>query len=75
MIKMMRNWRYWVLAALGAVVVICILGEPIGGNIILQFAGSKAVALIAAYMFVHLLRYWASRNEIDDIIKNVKEED
>lgn len=75
MVRYLKNWRNWVLTALAAVAVICVIGDPVDGNIILSFAGSKAIALIAVYLFIHLYIYWTDKKKIDDVIKNVKEED
>lgn len=75
MAKMIKNWRYWLIMAIGFT-AFCLMGAPNENNplyweilILTKFA---AVALTIAD--VALYTWFAMRGEIDDVLDFMKDE-
>lgn len=74
MLRIILNWRYWVLLAIGSVALIGIFGTPEdyeGFAWWVAFFVSKAIGFYLGYLYFRLFMYWDDRNEIAELSKLV----
>ena len=74
MFRIILNWRYWVLFAIGSFAVIGIFGSPKdydGFAWWMVFILSKVIGFNLGYLYFRLFIYWDSRNEIAELSKFV----
>lgn len=68
--KIILNWRYYVLLAIGSISIIGIFGYPEsyeGIAWILAFVISKIIGFYFGYLYFRLFEYWDSRNEVAEL--------
>lgn len=72
----MKNWRYWLMVAIGFAAMLNFAGMPQSGNpnywALVIYSKFTAVAL--AYIDVRLYVWFAKHRKIDDIINFVNED-
>ncbi len=70
MLRIILNWRYWVLLAIGSVALIGIFGSPEeyeGFAWWVAFIISKVIGFYFGYLYFRLFMYWDDRNEIAEL--------
>lgn len=76
--KTMKNWRYYVLAALAAVTVAGVFAEPtesLGSEAWLgALVASKLVGVAAGYAVYKLAARWAAQGDIPELTNLITEE-
>lgn len=71
-VRMIMNWRYWVLFLLGSLAAILLMGECDSHGILvtIKVAGVVLVAVLAK-----LGKYWSSKGVIDELVEYVNDSD
>ena len=73
------NYRYWVLTALGFIIIIGLIAIPQDGFGTLAYFtilfGTKLVALIALIIYFILYTHWEDNGEIRELTSIVNEEE
>lgn len=73
------NYRYWVLTALGFIIIIGLIAIPQDGIGTLAYFtilfGTKLVALIALIIYFILYTHWEDNGEIRELTSIVNEEE
>ncbi len=74
--KMIKNWRYWLLMAIGFAAFINLIGTPNENNPYYWelVICSKFTAVALAVFDIGLYTWFADRGEIDDVLDYGKEE-
>lgn len=76
MLRIIFNWRYWVLLAIGCIALIGIFGFPEeyeGFAWCVAFIISKVIGFYFGYLYFRLFTYWSDRNEIIELSKFVND--
>lgn len=76
MLRIILNWRYWVLLAIGSVALIGIFGSPEeyeGFAWWVAFIISKVIGFYFGYLYFRLFMYWDGRNEIAELSRLAKD--
>ncbi len=73
--KVMKNWRYWLMAAIAVAATVSLVGMPHDGNpdYWKLVAGSKFAAAVLAYADIRLWAWFAKRGQIDDLMEYIGE--
>ena len=73
------NYRYWVLALLGFVIVVGLIAVPQDGIGFLAYVailfGTKLVSLLALVLYFFLYLHWKDNNEIPELTSIISEEE
>ncbi len=73
--KVMRNWRYWLIMAIGVVAFFNLIGLPHSNNpyfwVLVIYSKFTAVAL--AYIDIRLYVWFAKHRKIDEFLEYLKE--
>lgn len=69
MTRMIKNWRYWLIMAIGFAAFVCLIGapnenSPLYWEILIL---SKFAAVVLTIFDVALYTWFAMRGEIDDV--------
>ena len=68
--EIILNWRMYVLAALIALCLICMVSEPAENtNWMLVLLLSRIAGAVSGYAAYKLAMYWEKRNQLPDIFK------
>ncbi len=76
MIKVIKNWRYWLIMIIGMIAVFNLFGMPDKDNpsyweLVIY---SKLTAIALAYMDIRLFVWFAKRRKIDDLLELIRED-
>ena len=77
MMKVITNWRYYVLAMLAVAAMTAIFSEPVGEGMLLWVSSitiSKITGLALGYVFYRTSRYWGQKGKLPELIKLAKED-
>lgn len=75
--KIITNWRYYVLAMLAVAAMTAIFSEPAGEGMLLWVSSmtiSKTTGLALGYVFYRGVRYWGQKGKLPELIKLAKED-
>ena len=75
--KVLMNWRYYVLAVLGFISMVGVLGMPDEDSPtwFMDMLLSKAIGFGTGYIMCRLTLYWSKRNLIPELDEIEKEEE
>lgn len=75
--KIITNWRYYVLAVLAVAAMMAIFSEPAGEGMLLWVSSmtiSKITGLALGYVFYRGVRYWGQKGKLPELIKLAKKD-